>query len=170
MITYSQPEVAEVVASKDEWFVLPPLPAKPVCTTACEAEVKEWFTKDQINNYLRDLAWYMSHHPAPVAANLPTLADRFREQAEKWQNETQHLSSPIQKAAHPSYQAVLGMAAENKQEIIRLLIRDLQQNRRMWFWALSYLTQDNPIKPQDAEKIDKMIDAWTTWGKDKGIA
>ena len=93
-----------------------------------------------------------------------SLAERFRTQADKWARETQHLSSPSQMMAHPSYQAILGMAQENKREIIRLLLLDLQKNRRKWFWALSYLTQDNPITPSDAGRIDKMISAWVNWG------
>jgi hypothetical protein len=100
-----------------------------------------------------------------VAVRDETLEKRFLEQADKWQRETGHLSSPSQKMSHPSYQAILGMAAENKDEMIRLLIRDLKENRRMWFWALSYLTQENPINREDAGKIDKMIDAWVSWAK-----
>jgi hypothetical protein len=94
-----------------------------------------------------------------------SLAERFRTQADKWARETQHLSSPAQMMAHPSYQAILGMAQEDKREIIRLLLLDLQQNRNEWFWALSYLTQDNPIKPSDAGKMDRMISAWLNWGR-----
>lgn len=108
---------------------------------------------------------------AKVIAAVPPVAleQRFREQAEKWARETQHLSSPSQKAAHPSYQAILGMGRENRDEIIRLLLLDLQQNRRLWFWALSYLTEDNPISPAEAGKIDRMIGAWVNWGKIKGL-
>jgi hypothetical protein len=98
-----------------------------------------------------------------------SLEERFREQAEKWQQETEHLSSPTQRIMHPSYQAILGMGQERKQDVIRLLIRDLRQNRRAWFWALSYLAEDNPISPKDAGKMDKMIRAWVEWGKAKGI-
>jgi hypothetical protein len=98
-----------------------------------------------------------------------TLEERFREQSDKWAQETQHLSSPIQRMAHPSYQAIMGMAQENKQEVIRLLILDLQERRRAWFWALSYLAQTNPISPKDAGKMDKMIEAWVKWGKTEGV-
>lgn len=99
----------------------------------------------------------------------PTIAKdigaAFREQAEKWENETGHLSSPNQKMLHPSYQAILGMGQEHREEIIDLLLQDLKDNRRPWFWALSYLAQANPITPAEAGRMDLMIDAWMRWGK-----
>lgn len=70
---------------------------------------------------------------------------------------------------HPSYQAILGMGQEHKEKVIRLLILDMQQHRRAWFWALSFLTRDNPINRADAGKMDKMISAWVKWGERKGI-
>jgi len=94
-----------------------------------------------------------------------TLEQKFQEQANKWQRETQHLSSPGQRMMHPSYQAILGMGNENRREIIRLMIRDMQQHRRPWFWALSYLAQDNPVSQSDAGNTDKVIKAWVDWGK-----
>jgi hypothetical protein len=66
---------------------------------------------------------------------------------------------------HPSYQAILGMAKGHEQEIVRLMLRDLEENRTPWFWALSYLTQDNPIEQSEVGRLDKMIKAWVNWGK-----
>ena len=102
---------------------------------------------------------------AKVDLDENTLEDQFKEQAEKWQRETEHLSSPTQRVMHPSYQAILGMG--NK--VVPILLRDLQQNRRPWFWALSYLTQENPINPKDSGRIDQMIEAWVRWGKEKDM-
>ena len=98
-------------------------------------------------------------------AEVLSLEQRFREQAEQWGHETGHLSSPFQRMLHPSYQAILGMAQENKEPVIRLLLDDMQKTRRPWFLALSFLTQENPIKQADAGKIDRMIAAWVEWGK-----
>lgn len=98
-----------------------------------------------------------------------SLEQRFHEQAEKWGTETEHLSSPTQMMMHPSYQAILGMAREDEQKIIRLMLHDLRDRRRLWFWALSYLTKENPIKSTDAGKLDKMIMAWVEWGTQRGI-
>ncbi len=106
---------------------------------------------------------------ARARAPLPSVSDRFKEQADKWGRETQHLSSPAQIMMHPSYQAILGMAQDNETEIIRLMLHDLVENRRPWFWALSYLTRENPIKASDAGKLDKMIKSWADWGRQKGV-
>lgn len=102
---------------------------------------------------------------AKIAFNEPTLEARFREQSDRWQRETQHLSSPGQRTMHPSYLAIMGMAKDNPREVIKLMLRDIQQNRRPWFFALSYLAKDNPLKQSDAGKTDKMIKAWVNWGK-----
>jgi|ERR1041385_5201999 hypothetical protein len=100
-----------------------------------------------------------------VLAHRSAVEQRFREQADKWDRETKHLSSPTQKMMHPSHQAILGMGSA----VIPLLLRDLTQNRREWFWALSYLTQENPIPREDAGKMDKMISAWVNWGLKRGL-
>ena len=101
-----------------------------------------------------------------------TLEQRFCEEAEKWGRETAHMSSPLQKMMHLSYQAILGMSAEspkNKRDIVRYMLRDLKENRREWSLALSYLTQHNPINPKDHGKTDKINAAWIRWGEDEGL-
>lgn len=105
---------------------------------------------------------------AQVAVVEISLTEQFLEQANKWTTETEHLSSPAQMMMHPSYQAILGMARGHEDDIIRLMLRDMRDNRRPWFWALSYLTHDNPIKPTDAGKLDKMVRAWVDWGLQRG--
>jgi hypothetical protein len=106
---------------------------------------------------------------ADERASAGTIEQQFVEQADKWDNETAHLSSPAQRFLHPSYVAVMGMAQDNRDVIIRLLLRDMEENRREWFWALSYLTHENPIDRRDSGNLDKMIKAWVQWGKTKGL-
>lgn len=140
----------------------------------------DWFESDATldwgkvskpeNEDERKLAFFQRiFEKARVDVTSTGLEQRFREQAEKWARETQHLSSPSQRATHPSYQAILGMGREHRDEVLRLLLRDLQENRRAWFWALSYLAEDNPIHPKDAGRMDKMVGAWVKWGKTKGL-
>ena len=136
----------------------------------------EWFSRHLPRPYydnrqravaqiLADM-WQMPDDDACVVAEADkTIEEQFREQAEKWDYETSHWSSPAQRLAHPSYVAILGMANDHREEVIDLLLRDMQQNRREWFWALSYLTHENPIDRKDAGRLDKMIDAWIRWAE-----
>jgi hypothetical protein len=52
---------------------------------------------------------------------------------------------------------------------VALLIRDMQQNERPWFWALSYLTKENPISHSDSGKMKKMIASWVKWGTERHL-
>jgi hypothetical protein len=124
----------------------------------CGKVIKQWNVRARFEDPL-----------AQRLANFRSLPERFRDQADRWQRETQHLSSPLQRMMHPSYQAILGMAAEQKRPIIRLMLLDMQQNRRDWLLALSYLTQANPMNPKDAGKTDKLVEAWVNWGREQGI-
>jgi hypothetical protein len=110
--------------------------------------------------------------PAAPETSEKTLEERFREQADKWERETAHLSSPLQRMIHPSYQAILGMSAEspeNKRDVVRFMLRDLKSDQHDWFLALSYLTQQNPINPKDYGKTSKVAASWMKWGEEQGL-
>jgi hypothetical protein len=100
----------------------------------------------------------------PAAAALP-LEQRFQELAANWERDTSHVSSLTKKVMHPSYQTILGLGPN----VVPLLIRDMQQNRRDWFWALHHLTQANPVSSEHSGKLDKMIAAWVNWGKARNL-
>lgn len=107
-----------------------------------------------------------------VAVDTSTLEQKFQEQSETWRRETSHLSSPLQKMSHPSYQAIMGMAGEspeNKLQVIRLMLLDLFRDRSDWYLALSYLTQQNPIHQRDYGRPSKMAESWVNWGKSQGL-
>jgi hypothetical protein len=136
--------------------------------TECKGDARNWssFLARTIQRHSEAALFLESLTKAAVES--PTLEQQFYEQSEKWARETEHLSSPTQMMMHPSYQAILGMAREDQEKIIHLMLRDLRDNRRLWFWGLSYLTKENPIKPADAGKLDKMIKAWVNWGTERG--
>lgn len=112
--------------------------------------------------------WSYPESKTANAVSEKTLEQQFLKEAEQWDSETAHLSSPVQRFNHPSYIAVLGMAQDHRDEVIALMLRDLQQNRREWFSALSYLTHENPIQRKDSGNLNRMIDAWVRWGKLRG--
>jgi hypothetical protein len=102
---------------------------------------------------------------------------KFHELADKWAEETAVLSSPPQMRENPNYKAIMEMVLDPKNELksydvtqkmIQLILIDLIEHRRHWFWALSELTGENPIPSEDAGRIMKMIEAWKNWGIKKG--
>jgi hypothetical protein len=99
----------------------------------------------------------------PIVRELE-LAKRFRVEANKWEQETMHLSSTARRVLHPSYQAIMGMGPE----VVPILLRDMKQTRRSWFWALRHITGVNPVDPIDVGNVDKMISAWIEWGSKEG--
>ena len=95
-----------------------------------------------------------------------TIEDKFNKLADKWDKDTEHLSSPSQIHTHCSYLEILAIG----KDVIPIMLKDLQVNRRHWFSALSYLTGVNPINPLCAGKVNEMIDCWINWGRNNGYS
>jgi hypothetical protein len=130
---------------------------------------ESWQDSHSVEELEAKRALALAFSAASAKASSIGIEQRFNDLAAAWAHETAHLSSPAQIMMHPSYQAILGMAGSDKTQVVRLMINDLKQNRRPWFWALSYLTNANPVKPSEAGKMDKMIKSWVEWGKQHGL-
>jgi hypothetical protein len=124
--------------------------------TPPQKEIDEWIVG-------ADREWFPKKPELATAQSL-TLEQRFREAAGKWDRETAHLSSTPKMILHDAYQSIMAMGPD----VVPLLLRDLQEKRRSWFWALRHLTQANPVRPEDQGNLDKMIAAWVAWGKREG--
>src|SRR5438270_5309892 len=92
------------------------------------------------------------------------LEKTFLELAEQWRRETAVLSSVSKKALHPAYQRIIGMGPA----AIPLILRELQRSPGHWFWALTAITGEDPIRPEDAGDVQKMTEAWLDFGRAKG--
>lgn len=136
----------------------------------------DWFEPETDSDWLaadkplNDAQWKLALIDEIVAKALTSaehvaLELRFREQADKWERETSHVSSLTKRVMHPSYQTIIGMGPD----VIPLLLRDLQKNRRDWFWALQHLTEANPVDTSDAGKLDRMIEAWVNWARERDL-
>jgi len=107
-----------------------------------------------------------------IAVDVRTVAEKFHEQSDIWKRETSYLSSPLQKMSHPSYQAIMGMASESpeiKRQVIREMLLEILKDRRDWYLALSFLTQQNPVQQRDYGIPSKLAEAWIKWGKSQGL-
>ena len=115
----------------------------------------------------------MSTREGPEQARLdvaggPVVADakaEFERLATEWKRETAHLSSPDAIGGHRAYQEIIGMG----KEAIPFILRDLQDSRAQWFWALLSIAGESPVRAEDRGDVLAMTDAWLNWGKDRRI-
>jgi hypothetical protein len=90
---------------------------------------------------------------------------RFRQLAAAWKSETKFLSNVTAKVIHPAYQKIIGMG----QPAVPLILKDLEENGpKHWFWALTAITEVNPIPESMAGNMTAMTEAWLKWGKRAG--
>jgi GNAT superfamily N-acetyltransferase len=96
------------------------------------------------------------------------IEKEFREHAERWKNETGHLSSLTKATAHPSYLRIIGLAKDSRGHgIEKLLLNELEAEPDHWFPALSAITGQDPVNAE--HDFDAAVAAWLDWGKEKGI-
>jgi hypothetical protein len=106
-----------------------------------------------------------SRNRTPV---LRELEASFHECVQRWKDETGHLSSVTKAISHPSYLRIIGLSRESiGHEIERLLLNGLKTEPDHWFAALTAITGEDPVKPED--DFDKSVEAWLKWGRDNRI-
>lgn len=113
----------------------------------------------------------------PIAADIKraesdndeAIKRKFVELCARWKRETLHQSNVKKIISHPAYQRIIGMADVAPKSVLRLILEDLKTDPADWFWALSTITNENPIKESDAGDVGKMALAWVQWGREKRI-
>lgn len=90
------------------------------------------------------------------------LEKEFQRHARKWATETAFVSSVTDLVMHPSYQRIMAMGPQ----VLPLILRDLQEQPKHWFWALSAIAGEDVAKAADT--FDGAVNAWLAWGKRKG--
>jgi hypothetical protein len=94
------------------------------------------------------------------------IIDKFYALASDWEQEVAGLSSTAQMSQHPSYQEIINMGTQ----ILPLLLSELKKNPVYWLSALSAITGENPIKPEQRGRVKQMASAWIEWGRNQGYA
>ena len=90
---------------------------------------------------------------------------KFGRLKDEWRRDNLVTSSITKLCTHPAYQRIIGMGAA----VVPLLLRELQDDPDHWFWALNVITEEDPVKREDAGDLRKMSQAWPDWGKRHGI-
>jgi hypothetical protein len=92
------------------------------------------------------------------------VAKKFYTLASQWESEVEGISSTVKMSQHPAYQEIVSMGTK----VVPLLLKELQNNPLYWLSALSQITGENPIKPEQRGRIKQMAEAWLEWGKHQG--
>jgi hypothetical protein len=91
---------------------------------------------------------------------------RFKKLASVWKAETELESRVSRKVIHPAYQKIIGMG----EAAIPLILADLSENGPDdWFWALTAITDENPISEEIAGNMHAMTETWLQWGRKAGF-
>lgn len=96
----------------------------------------------------------------------PEIVDKFYAIASDWEKEVAGLSSTAKMSQHPAYQEIINMGTK----IVPLLLSELKKNPLYWLSALSAITGENPIKPEQRGRVKQMASAWIEWGINQGYA
>src|SRR5947209_8758131 len=90
---------------------------------------------------------------------------RFEKLAAAWKSETELVSKVTKRIMHPAYQKIIGMG----EPAIPYILTDLCENGPDdWFWALTAISDKNPITKEMAGNMAAMTEAWLQWGKKNG--
>lgn len=91
--------------------------------------------------------------------------ERFKNLSALWKSETEFVSKVSKKIIHPAYQKIIGMG----DPAVSLILKDLSENGpEDWFWALTAITDENPISNEIAGDMSAMTEAWLQWGRKAG--
>lgn len=117
--------------------------------------------------FKRKLAKYRVIYEAESGSiRLETDLERtFRALADKWLDETSHLSNPVDKFMHPALVQIIGMG----KPAVPLILQEVRNMTGHWFYALENISRTNPVPPEDEWDIEKAAAAWLAWGRREGF-
>ena len=99
-----------------------------------------------------------------IVTSAESLQQKFSRLAAQWTAETAHLSLADRRAMHAAYQHIIGIGPD----AIVLLLRELQRHPDDWFWALTAITEADPVPEECRGDLQKMANAWIEWGREQG--
>lgn len=89
---------------------------------------------------------------------------KFDRLAKQWQRETALLSDLDAMVGHPAYQKVIGMGAD----AVPMLLEEMQRGPNHWYAALHFITEAEPVSPEDFGDVEAIRHAWLRWGEESG--
>ena len=125
-------------------------------------DIKAWLNNHDDWEYLANSEW------EPEAVIYDFRLDRelereFRELADEWRRATGAMSIISKKIMHPAYQRIMAKGPD----VLPLILRELRCRPGYWFWALSSITGENPVRPEAT--FDQAVEDWLNWGRNRNL-
>lgn len=92
---------------------------------------------------------------------IEEVEGRFAILAETWRNETRNISNMTEVFSHYAYRRVIDLGPR----VIPVILRELERQPDLWFFALRKITGANPVRKEYAGNMKKIRDAWLRWGR-----
>ena len=92
------------------------------------------------------------------------LEYKFERLTCQWLEETKFSSSISDIISHPAHMRIIGMGSQ----VIPLILRRLSKRTELWFWALSSITDEDPITDDIRGNVQEMRRVWLEWGQENG--
>ena len=83
---------------------------------------------------------------------------------DEWKRARRHESSTQRMVMLMPYQRIIGLGPD----VVPLILRELEQQPDMWFWALRALTEADPVTEDMRGDVQAMARLWLEWGKAQG--
>lgn len=111
----------------------------------------------------------VSHYLYPVSRlhlDVPfeQIEILFRSLVDTWKIETTFSSSITEMIEHDAYKTIITLGPV----VVPLLLNELKNDPDQWFWALHQITEEDPVDSEDYGLMDRMVEAWLQWGRERG--
>lgn len=97
------------------------------------------------------------------------IEDKFRRLVREWKSRACASSLVMDHICLPAYQKIIGMG----KAVVPLLLeqlRDEGDNPDHWFWALHFITEEDPVPAEDRGNMVRMAAAWLELGRCDDLA
>ena len=94
-----------------------------------------------------------------------TIERTFRALKDRWLRETRFVSSDTDIVLNEAYQQIIGLGPV----ALPVILRELQNELGLWFWALKSISREDPVPPEDLGNVPRMAESWIRWGIERGF-
>lgn len=118
----------------------------------------------QLQYIERVLSKLVSEAEKLLSPDNTRIGENFVELANRWHEETDHLSSPSRITDNDTYLKIISMG----ESVIPFILRDLKKRGGDWYRALRILSGTDQVPIEDRGDVPRMKESWLRWGRNRG--